>query len=80
MPRPAGKEGHAVDGLGQAQVVEHAEDVGAQLDAGADFTEARRLLQQGHAMTVLGQHHGRGQPADAAARDEEREWGCLCHM
>ena len=77
MPRPGGKKATGVHRFGQAQVIEHLEDVGAELDAGADLAEGGSLLQHGDRMAVAGQHEGGGQSADAAAGDEEGKR--LCH-
>ena len=52
-------------------MLEHPEDIGAELDAGADFTEGGRLLQHRHPVSVARQHVCRGEAADAAAGDEE---------
>ncbi len=55
----------------QAEPVEHAEDIGAELDAGADFAEARRLFEDARGHPLARQRQRRGQPADAAADDED---------
>ena len=65
------KERDPIDGVGQAQVFEHLEDVGAELDAGADLSESSRLLQHRHLVPVPGQDVRRGETADTAAGYEE---------
>ncbi len=64
------KEGYPGDRIGEAQVIEHLENVGPELDAGADLAEGGRLFQHRHGVTVPGQDIGGGQSADAAAGDE----------
>ena len=56
--------------LGQPQHLEHAEHVGAELDAGADFLELRRLLQHLDRDALARQRERGGEPADAAADDD----------
>ena len=58
--------------VAQADLVERAEDVGAELDAGADLLELRRLLEHPHREALARQRMGRSQPANAAACDQER--------
>ena len=58
--------------LGQAEVLEHAEHVGAELDAGADFLELRRLLDDVNRNALAGQGQRRAQSADAAADHKHR--------
>ena len=56
--------------LGEAQHLEHAEHVGAELDAGADLLELRRLLQHLHRDALARQRQRGRKPADAAADDQ----------
>ncbi len=58
--------------LGQADAVERAEDVGAELDAGAELAEFRRLLQHPHREALAGERIGCRQAADSAPRDQNR--------
>ena len=62
----------------EADFLQHAENIGAELDAGADFAELRALLEHAHRDAVARQRVGGGQPADAAARTSEtarrRHW------
>ena len=51
--------------------LDRPEDVGPELDAGAEFLEFRRLLEHPHRKALARQCIGSDQPADAAARDEE---------
>ena len=57
----------------EAEPVEGAEDVGAELDAGADLAELGRLLDHPHRKTLARQRIGRRQAADAAARHQNRQ-------
>ena len=59
--------------LGQADAVECAEDVGAELDAGAELAEFRRLLEHPHREALAGERIGRRQAADPAARNDDRK-------
>ena len=61
------KVGVAQHSLFQPDLVQHAEDVGAELDAGADLAEFGRLLENAHRETLARQREGRDQAADAAA-------------
>ena len=74
----AGEKRDAVDRLRQAEVFEHAKDVRAKLDAGADLTKVRSLFQHSDRVPVLRQHHGRRQAAYAAADDDDGS--CRCHV
>ena len=65
------KPGDAVDGLGEAQPLEHPEDVGPELNPGADFAELGRLFEDDAPVALEGQGERRGQAADAAARDDD---------
>ena len=60
------------DRLLEPDLLQHAEDIGAELDAGADLAEFRRLLEQAHRKAAAGQRIGRDQAADAAAGDQKR--------
>ena len=59
--------GVAQHGLLQPDLVQHAEDVGAELDTGADLAEFGRLLENAHRETLPRQREGCDQAADAAA-------------
>ncbi len=63
------EDGRALDPLPDTQAVEHAEDVGAELDAGADLAELAGLLEDGRAHALARQSQGDGEPADTAAHD-----------
>ena len=58
-----------LDRLAQAQRVEHAGAVRADLHAGAELLELRRLLVHVDRDAVPDQRQRRGEPADAAADD-----------
>ena len=74
------KEGHLAHRIGEAQVIEHPEDVGPELDAGADFAEGDRLLQHRHRMACAAEYVGGGEAADAATGDEQVQGSCGgCH-
>ena len=64
----------------QADLVERAEDIRAELDAGADFLELGRLLEHPHRKALARQRIGRRQAADAAAGDQERFLVLRCHV
>ena len=66
-----GKHRERADRLDQAEPLEHPEHVGAELDAGADLLELGRLLDDLRRDTLARQRQSRGQPADAAADDED---------
>lgn len=53
----------------EAQPMQQARGVGADLQAGADLAEARRLLVDLNVESGLEQRQRRGQPADATADD-----------
>ena len=44
-------------GVLEADFLQHAENIGPELDAGADFAEFRRLLEHAHRKTLVGQRH-----------------------
>ena len=60
------------DRLLEPDFLQHAEDIGAELDAGADFAEFRRLFEQADRETLARQRIGRDKAADAATGDQER--------
>ena len=62
---------HALERVLEAERVEHARAVGADLDAGADLLQLRRLLVDLDVEAALEQRQRRGQPADAAADDDD---------
>src|SRR5580704_15421498 len=66
-----GKDGERTDRLDQAERLEHPEHVGPKLDAGTDFLEFRRLLDDLRGDTLARQRQRRRQPADAAADDDD---------
>ena len=66
-----GKDRERADRLDQAERLEHPEHVGPELDAGADFLELRRLLDDLRGDPLARQRKRRRQPADAAADDED---------
>ena len=59
--------------VADAEPVEAVEGVRAELDAGADLAEDRRLLEDDRAEALLGEAEGGGDAADAAAGDEDGE-------
>ena len=56
------------------------EDVGTELDAGAELFEFRRLLEYPHRKALVCQRIGGDQPADAAAGDEEGKVAPASHV
>src|SRR5215470_10898125 len=54
----------------QSDLVKRPENIGAELDAGADLAELRGLLKNANRKALHGQGIARGEPADAAASDE----------
>ena len=66
-----GKHRERADRLDQAQHLEHPEHVGAELDAGADLLEFGRLLDDLRGDALRDSAKRRGEPADAAADDED---------
>jgi hypothetical protein len=56
--------------VADAERVEGVEGVGAELDAGTDLADFRRLLQHGDGEALAHQRQRRGEAADAAAGDE----------
>ncbi len=63
------KDADPVHGRAQAEPMEQPRGVGADLDAGADLADARRLLVDLHVEAGLQQMQRGGEPADAAADD-----------
>ena len=59
------------DRILQADLFEHAKDIGPELDAGADLAELRRLLEKAYREALVGKRVGRDQAADAAAGNEK---------
>ena len=59
-------------GVLEADLFQHAEDVGPELNAGADLAEFRGLFEQAHRKSLLRQCIGRDQAADPAAGDQKR--------
>ena len=59
----------AIEGRLEAEADQQARGVGADLDAGADFADARRLLVDVDVEPGLQQVQGGGEAADAAADD-----------
>ena len=70
MIRLFGKYRERADRRDQAKTFQHPEGVGPDLDAGADFLELGRLLDELRGDTLPLQRQGRGQAADAAADDQ----------
>jgi hypothetical protein len=67
-------DGHLPCRLADAEAIEAVEGVGAELNAGADLTQLRGLLQHQRRDVLLRQRQRRGEPADAAAGDEDPIW------
>src|SRR5205085_12537927 len=59
--------------LADAERIEGREGVRPELDARADFTQPRRLLEHLDFKTVARERKRRGQPPNAASRDEDRK-------
>ena len=59
-----------MEGIPQAQRVQHAARVGADLDARADLAVGAGAFMDGDAGAAPGQRQGSGQPTDAAADDD----------
>src|SRR5579862_3267040 len=66
-----GKDRERADRLDQAERLEHPEHIGPELDAGADFLELRRLLDDLRGDPLARQRQRRRQPADAAADNDD---------
>ena len=56
----------------QADFFEHAKDIGAELDAGADLAEFGRLLEKADRKALMGKRVGGDQAANAAAGNKKR--------
>ena len=73
-----------IDGAGpgprpDAQGVERGKGVGAELHAGADLTDLRRLFKHLHLETAADQCEGGGQAANATAGDQDRQGSRSTH-
>jgi hypothetical protein len=64
-------------GVLEADALQHAEDVGAELNAGTDLAEIGRLLEHADREAFVGQRTGGRQPGNAATGDQEG--AVLCH-
>jgi hypothetical protein len=62
---------HAHDVGRNAQLFEHVEDVGPELDAIADRTEVGRAFEHLHRDVAAGQRQRRGKPAETAADNQD---------
>ena len=62
---------HALERVLEAQRIKHARAVRADLDAGADLLELRRLLVDLDVEPALEQRQRRGKPADAATDNDD---------
>ena len=71
-----GKDRQPADSFRQAQHVEHAEDVGPELNAGADFLELGSLFEHLRAHALLRQRERRRHAPDAAPDDHHRRLCC----
>src|SRR5262249_18304376 len=68
-------------GVIEADALECSEDVGAELDAGAELLEFLGLLEHPHREALERERVGGDQPADAAARDQKRQIAVgTCHL
>ena len=59
------------DGVLEPDLFEHAKNIGAELDAGADFGEFLALLEKAHRLALAREGISRNQTADAAPRNEK---------
>src|SRR5258708_7699737 len=71
--QPAGFPGVAQHVDLEADALEGAKDVRSELNAGAELAKFGRLLEHPHRESLAGVRVGGHQPADAAARNEERQ-------
>src|SRR4029077_13155037 len=71
--QPAGFPGVAQHVDLEADALEGAKYVRSELDPGAELAKLGRLLEHPHRETFAGERIGGHQPADAAARNEERQ-------
>ena len=65
---------------GEPETVQDPRGVGADLDAGADFGERSRLFVHMHVEPGSQQGQGRGQAADAAPDNRDRDVGLANHL
>ncbi len=61
------------DRILEAEPFKRAEDIGPELNAGADLAEFGRLLQHPDRQALARQRIGRRQSADAAAGNQDRQ-------
>ncbi len=73
MIRFSGNTASRLHRVGQAELLEHPEHVGTELDAGADLLELGRLLDHLAADAFTRQRQRRRHAANAAADDENRQ-------
>src|SRR5262245_23649282 len=71
-----GEHRKRLDGIGQAQDVEHPEHIGAELDAGADFLELLGLLEELHCKPLARKRQRRRQAANPSSHHENRGLSC----
>ena len=64
-------DSHFARRIADAEVIEAMKSVGPELNAGADLAELRRFLEHEAGKAFLSEAERRGQPADAAAGDED---------
>src|SRR5206468_8087709 len=57
----------------EAEPFQRTKNIGAELDPGTDFMEFSRMLQHAHRKSLARERVRRRQPADAAARDQDRQ-------
>ena len=69
--RPMGVGEHRVL---ETEPVERVENIGAELNAGTDLTELGRLLDHPHRQALARERICRREPADAAARHQDRQF------
>src|SRR5262249_19682577 len=63
----------------EADPVQRTEDVGAELDAGAELAEFRRLLQHADRKTLARERISGGEAADPTARHQDGQAVRFCH-
>ena len=71
MMRLLGNTASALIGVDQAEMLQHPERIGPELNAGADFLELGRLFDDLRRDALALQRQSGGQPADAAADDQD---------
>src|SRR5439155_22512847 len=76
LPQLYVMERDAARGLRDAAIVEGLERVRPQLDAGAGLADGRSLFEQDQTDAFLREPRRCGEPADAAARDQDRSFAC----